>query len=98
MASRGHSMILTGDSNCNNFALKIQIFADLKHYTKTTYKIVQCFVSFWLSHRRKCSTAATATTVFFSLTKPNPEASGQNILDYFINRSGINFIPLIFIA
>ncbi len=58
--------------------------------TKTTYKIVQYFVSFWLFHRRKYSTVATATTAFFSLIKPNPEASGQNILDYFINQFGIN--------
>ncbi len=54
--------------------------------TKTTYKIVQYFVSFWFSHRRKYSTVATATTAFFSLTKPKIT---QNILDYFINRFGI---------
>jgi len=37
--------------------------------TKTTYKIVQYFASFWLSHCQKYATVATATIAFFSLTK-----------------------------
>ncbi len=74
-----------------------RIFYKVTHYfispvnnlifnTKTTYKIVQYFVSFWLSHRRKYSTVAMATTAFFSLTKPKIT---QNFLDYFINQFGI---------